>query len=200
MEKSNRTSMFIYQNEAVKSALLRWWQSMMLSADELKSKNIKPAFSGMKAQLKRCESADAAMMTEGFRALWFSLPIELTEKAKAHDIERWATIASALVYVQQVSESKLAFAAGLKGDSDKSVVSEMRFSQLQNAKTPDEFSRRLRRILQQVKGKVAVLSLAQDIEQWFIEQNAFQPRKAENRVCVKWAMEYYRAAASKSGK
>lgn len=200
MGKANKGSLTIRRSDAVKSSVLRWWQGMMLSGDELKAKHIPPAPSGLKARLKRCESIDAAMLSEGFRSLWFSLPPELTENAKPADIERWATIAAALVYVQQSSDASLAAAAGTKGNGDKSVVSELRFAQLQSAKTADEFLRRLRRILLQIKGKVAVVTLAQDIEQWFIEQNLYRPRKAENRIAVQWAMDYYRAAGSRSGK
>ncbi len=194
MEATDRELKTIHHSEEIKSALLRWWQSMMLSPDELRKYHIKPASSGMKAKLKRCESIDAAMMTEGFRQLWMSLPQAVTEQALPHDIERWALIAATLVYVQKMSQYKLATAAGSKAGGEKSVVSEMRFAQLQSAKNPEEFLRRIRRILQQLKGEVAVLSLAQDIEQWHSEQLLYRPRKAENRVAVQWAMDYYRAA------
>jgi len=198
--KTTKKSIFIHENDKMKSSLLRWWQSMMLPENKLNEKKILAAPSGMKARLKRCDSIDAAMLSDGFRALWFSLPDALTSEPKPTDIECWATIAAALVYVQEVSEMKLAKAAGAKGDGDKSRVSEMRFAQLQNAKTPDEFLRCLRRILQQIKGKVAVVSLAQDIEQWFMEQAHFRPRKADKRICVQWAMDYYQAAAAKTSK
>jgi CRISPR system Cascade subunit CasB len=76
-------------------------------------------------------------------------------------------------------------------------VSELRFSQLQNSKTPDEFLRRMRRILKQINGEVSVEELGNDIEQWFFEHNQFRPRKAEKRISVRWAMDYYRAATLK---
>lgn len=175
----------------------RWWQCMFLSPDELKKTGMFPAPTAHKAQLKRCDSIDAAMLTEGFRKLWFSLPEELTATAKSSEIECWATIAAALVYVKNDSKSKLAEAAGSKAGGEKSVVSELRFAQLQDAKTPDGFLRRLRRILQQIKGDISVTSLAKDIEQWFKEHNTLRPRKAEKRIAVQWAMDYYRAASKK---
>lgn len=175
----------------------RWWQCMFLSPDELKKIGMLPAPTAHRAQLKRCDSIDAAMLAEGFRKLWFSLPEELTQAAKASEIECWATIAAALVYVKSDSNTKLAEAAGNKGEGEKSVVSELRFAQLQGAKTSDDFLRRLRRILQQVKGNISVLSLAQDIEQWFKEHNTLRPRKADKRIAVQWAMDYYRAASKK---
>ncbi|QMV16518.1 type I-E CRISPR-associated protein Cse2/CasB [Vibrio spartinae] len=194
MEQSKPTSFSIRHHSAVRQTLQRWWQSMVLSKDELKKMDGYPAPSGAKARLKRCDSVDSAMMTEGFRLLWMALPEALTEQAKPQDIECWATIAAALVYIPAEYKTLFARAAGKKGDNDKSAVSEMRFAQLQAAKTPDEFLRRLRRILQQVKGQVSSLALAQDIEQWFFEHHSMRPNKADKRIAVQWAMDYYRAA------
>jgi CRISPR system Cascade subunit CasB len=186
-----------------KKVVLRWWQSMMIAPAQLKDKGVVPAPSAYKAQIRRCGAADAAMLTEGFRALWANLSDETTKvdtshKVQSQAIECWATIAAVLVYVKSDSKSKLAVAAGKKGDNDKSVVSELRFSQLQNAKTPEDFLRRLRRIVQQIKGEVAVVNLAENIHQWFSEYYQFVPRKADKRITVQWAMDYYRAASGKN--
>ncbi|WP_236688606.1 type I-E CRISPR-associated protein Cse2/CasB [Photobacterium angustum] len=70
----------------------------------------------------------------------------------------------------------------------------MRFSQLQAAKTPDELLRTSRRLLKLMKGKVDPLTLAEDIKQWFSEHHHSEFVRAKNRICVKWAMDYYRAA------
>jgi CRISPR system Cascade subunit CasB len=192
-------------DEHAKRVLLRWWQSMMLSSSQLndKDKGISPAPTAHKAQLKRCKSADAVMLTEGFRALWIKLNDDATKsagtvKAQSQAIECWAAIAAVLVHVKKDSSYKLAFAAGKKGEGDKSVVSELRFSQLQNAKTPEDFLRRLRRIVQQLKGEVTVVNLAENISQWFAEYYQFIPRKADKRISVQWAMDYYRAASGKA--
>ncbi|MDY0207930.1 MAG: type I-E CRISPR-associated protein Cse2/CasB [Pseudomonas sp.] len=184
-------------NKDVERIVQRWWQSMFLSPDELKKSGLFPAPTAHKAQLKRCDSIDAAMLTEGFRKLWFSLPEELTQTAKSTDIECWATIAAALVHVKNDSKNKLAEAAGSKAGGEKSIVSELRFAQLQDAKTADDFLRRLRRILQQIKGDISVVSLTQDIEQWFKEHRSLMPRKADKRIAVQWAMDYYRSASKK---
>lgn len=182
-------------DEQSKQTVLRWWQSMNLPADQLKEKGLISAPTVHKAQLKRCESADAAMLTEGFRTLWLSLDSELIETRKAQHIECWATIAAVLVHVKTDNKLKLAQAAGKKGDGDKSVVSELRFAQLQNAKSPDDLLRRMRRIVQQVKGELSVVRLAEDIHSWFAEQHQLRPCKADQRISVQWAMDYYRSAA-----
>lgn len=185
-------------DEHSQKALLRWWQSMNLPASQLKEKGILPAPTAHKAQLKRCESADAAMLSQGFRALWDKLSEDETESKASQGFECWATIAAVLAHVKSDNKIKLALAAGKKGDGDKSIVSELRFSQLQNAKTPDEFLRRLRRIVQQLKGEVSVVYLASDIHRWFAEFYQFRPRKADKRISVQWAMDYYRAASGKT--
>lgn len=176
----------------------RWWQSMFLSPLELKEKGIVPAPSVFKARLKRCDSAQAVMLTEGFRALWLSLPDEVTESTDDNAIEAWANIAAALVFVKKDVPHSLATASGRKGDGDKSLVSELRFAQVQNAKTPEDFLRRVRRTLQQVKGEVSVVNLAKDIHQWFAEHHRLRPRTAGKPVTLRWAMDYYRAASGKT--
>lgn len=179
-------------------AAYRWWQSMFLSADELKAFNNFPAPTVFKAQLKRCSTIDTAMLSEGFRDLWLSLPEEISSSTKPQvpekRIETWAAIAAVLVFVKEDVKTKLACAAGQKGDGDKSIVSESRFAQLQNAQTPDEFVMRLRRILQQLGGKVSVEHLINDILQWFAEHYGLRQERSKKRLTVRWAMDYYQAA------
>lgn len=184
-------------DEHMKKVVLRWWQSMFLPPSELLTKHLQAAPTAHKAQLKRCESADAAMMTEGFRSLWLQLPDEVINNDASQHIECWATIAAILVHVKKDVDSNIATQAGKKGNGDNSLVSELRFAQLQNAKTPEDFARRMRRIVQQIKGEVSVLSLANDIQQWFVEHYQFRRRSVKNRISIRWAMDYYRAASSK---
>lgn len=185
-------------DDQTKMRVLRWWQSMNLPSEQLIRKGIQPAPTLYKAQLKRCTSIDAAMLTDGFRDLWLSLPDEIISKESAKNIECWACIAAVLVHVKIDDQQKLAQAAGKIGKGDKSVVSELRFAQLQSAKTPEEFLRRLRRIVHQLRGALSVETLAADIHQWFREHNQLRPRPADKRISVQWAMDYYRAASGKS--
>ncbi|MCD9527871.1 MULTISPECIES: type I-E CRISPR-associated protein Cse2/CasB [Photobacterium] len=170
-----------------------WWQSLVLSDAELKEKHLHSAPSGHKAKLKRTESVDAVLMQDAFRTLWLSRPEQ--EHHSANNMECWAVIAASLVHVSPGYQDGIAAAAGKKPEkSDKSLVSEMRFSQLQAAKTPDELLRTLRRLLKLMKGKVEPLTLAKDIDQWFSEYHHSGLVRANNRISVKWAMDYYRAA------
>ncbi|MBD2783307.1 type I-E CRISPR-associated protein Cse2/CasB [Xenorhabdus sp. DI] len=181
-------------NNFEKSRLLRWWESMFLSPEELNEKDIRPAPRVYKAQLKRCQDINSVFHTEGFRALWHSLPDEITQNADDKTMNLLAMIAMTLVYVKTNTDTNLATAAGTKTDNDKPIVSSHRFAQLQAARTPDEFMTRLRRILQQLNGQVSVLSLANDIETWMKEHHQPRSYRANKRLAVQWAMDYYKAA------
>ncbi len=184
----------LYGYQELQSNVLRWWESLFLSSDELNKKGIISAPSRYKAELKRCESITAIMLTEGFRALWLSFPSELINQAKTEDIERWAVIVAVLVYITQNGEKHFATIAGEKDESKKSCISESRFLQLQSSRNYDEFIRRLRRILIQIKGKSSVLSMCKDLEKWVLEKQQIRSVQASEQVIVEWAMKYYRAA------
>jgi|GEM_PF-674101 CRISPR system Cascade subunit CasB len=191
----------------------RWWQSMFLDTSELKEKHIQPAPTSHKAELKRCDSADDAMLSEGFRALWIALLnsgleealLSMSKETQTQKLEAWATVAAVLVHIKQDNGEKLAVQAGKKlnkqGEpTDKSIVSELRFAKLQNTPTPDDFLKRLRRIIHQLDGKVSPTKVVADILQWFQEHYDRQPRKADKRITVQWAMDYYRSANQKASK
>lgn len=178
------------------STALRWWKSMYASASELKKEGFQAAPTAWKAELKRAESIDAVLLTQGFRALWLSLSSEITEgheKQVGENMLCWAAVAGALVCVSENHTESFAKLAGKKADGDKPVVSEMRFAQLQQAQTPDEFLRRMRRILKQLKGKASVTQLAKDTCIWYQELTSNYPRQADKRIAVRWAMDYYQA-------
>ncbi|MCZ2721466.1 type I-E CRISPR-associated protein Cse2/CasB [Marinomonas sp. 15G1-11] len=191
----------------------RWWQSMFLDVSALKEKHIQPAPTAHKAELKRCDTADDVMLLEGFRALWMALLdngleetlLQMTKERQTQKLESWATVAAVLVHIKQDNGEKLAVQAGKKLDkqnkpTDKSIVSELRFAKLQNTPTPDDFLKRLRRIIQQLDGKVSPTKVAADILQWFDEHYDRQPRKADKRITVQWAMDYYLSANQKASK
>ncbi|MBQ0623960.1 type I-E CRISPR-associated protein Cse2/CasB, partial [Proteus mirabilis] len=184
----------LYNYPELKINVLRWWESLFLSPNELSKKGILPAPNRYKSELKRCDSITAIMLTEGFRALWLSFPVDLINNATTEDIERWAIIVAILVYITQDSEKHFATIAGEKDESKKSCISESRFLQLQSSRTYDEFIRRLRRILIQIKGKSSVLSMCKDIEKWVLEKQRFSSIQTNKQIIIEWAMKYYQAA------
>lgn len=191
---SKADNLTLYAHPELERNILNWWSSLFLSFDELKKKGISPAPSRYKAELKRCQTMTAVMLTEGFRSLWLSFPTELIKQAKKEDIERWAMIVAVLVYINTNSDKHFATVAGGKGESDKSIVSESRFLQLQSSRTEEEFLRRIRRILLQIKGNTSVILIAKDIEHWLLEKEKKRLVRPNQQVIVQWAMKYYQAA------
>ncbi|RVU35684.1 type I-E CRISPR-associated protein Cse2/CasB [Rheinheimera riviphila] len=170
----------------------QWWQQMMLPQAEL---NVPKAPARYRAELRRCGSADAAMLTEGFRVLWLALPAEIREQ-HSYSIEAWATVAAILSHVSQAQEKTFGASLGqLDAKTDKAVVSELRLQQLQGAKTSQDFFRRLHRLVRQLGGKANPEALIADILDWFGEHYTQQPRRADKRVAVRWALDYYSVQA-----
>lgn len=183
-------------NFAGELELMRWWQAMMLSEPELAKLNIRPAPTVFRAELKRAQTPEAVLMTQGFRALWLSLPEPARERRES--MLAWAALAGILSHVKQQDNSRN-FAAGL-GQLDektgKPKVSELRFQQLQGARTPEEFYRRLHRLIKQVNGQSRVSSLAKGVLDWFTEHYGRTSLRADKKIAVRWAMDYYQAANS----
>ena len=179
--------------------LYRWWRSIACSPEELKADGIQPAPTVYRAELKRAASPDAVLLTSGFRALWLSLPQEVREeKARPWTPLAWATVAGVLSLVRTNMDGRFGSALGqIDPGTDKPRVSELRFAQLQGAKTPEDFYRRLCRIIRQLKGSAPVMPLAKDILTWYGEHYSKLPERADKRLSVTWAMDYYRAADAK---
>lgn len=179
--------------------LYRWWRSIACSPEELKADGIQPAPTVYRAELKRAASPDAVLLTSGFRALWLSLPQEVREeKVRPWTPLAWATLAGVLGLVRTNMDGNFGAALGqIAPGTDKPIVSELRFAQLQGARTPEDFYRRLSRIIRQLKGRAPVIPLARDILVWFDEHHRKLPKRADKQLSVTWAMDYYRAADTK---
>lgn len=175
--------------------LMRWWQAMMLSEQELTKLKIRPAPTVFRAELKRAQTPEAVLMTQGFRALWLSLP-EAAQQRQKWSMLAWATLAGVLSHVKKQDGSRsFAFGLGqLDEKTDKPRVSELRFQQLQGARTPEEFYRRLHRLIKQVNSQTRVISLARGVLDWFDEHYGYAPLRADKKIAVRWAMDYYQAA------
>lgn len=182
---------------AGRDALLYWWESMNLSYDELKRPTAPTVW---RAELKRAQHPEAVLLTEGFRGLWLKLPDDafpafLDKKNPHQKMLAWATVAGVLSHVRHHKKGRFAEVFGQKDSkTQKPLVSELRFHQLQAARTPTDFYRRLHRLVRLVGGELPVDDLAKGILDWFAEQAGHQPGNAAAGVAVRWAMDYYTAA------
>ncbi|WP_341501785.1 type I-E CRISPR-associated protein Cse2/CasB [Gallaecimonas sp. GXIMD4217] len=185
-------------------SLLRWWQAMTLPPAELEALKLKPAPTLYRAELKRAEGPEGALLTQGFRALWLKLPERARNRASWSPLA-WATIAASLSHVRQLPaespEQSFATSLGrIDPKTDKPRVSELRFQQLQNARSPEDFFRRLRRLVKLLGGSCNPQSLAADTLSWFAEHHQLSPRRADKRIALRWAMDYYQAADKAASK
>ncbi|AUJ72263.1 type I-E CRISPR-associated protein Cse2/CasB [Pseudoalteromonas sp. NC201] len=178
----------------------RWWISMSNDEERQSAHRVKPAPTVFRAQLKRAARLDDVYLTQGFSALWQDLPAEIHDNQKHWLMPCFAVIAKSLSMVRGHHDSG-SFAHDLgrvEAEGEKPLVSELRFQNLQAAKNEQEFVTQLSRLLAQLNNKTNILSLADDIACWFEEHNYQAPRRADKRIAVRWAMDYYKDVANKA--
>ena len=180
-----------------------WWQRLTLSPEMLKKLGSRPGWSkGVRAELRRCDRPEAALLTEGFRHLWDGLGRDEIAKDALYV---WAGVAMVLSELkdEQAGVSLAAEAGKAKGDpkkqgeSKKPPMSELRFQQLLECHSFEELLMRLRRALALVnKEGVSVVSLADDILQWWKEnESPWRPERPTQGVAFRWANDYFRQVA-----
>lgn len=182
------------------AALRRWWQRLTLTPQELIALTHQPPLPrGVRAVLRRCDSADAAMLTQGFRELWAMLP-ETTQQADYRDeqLQVWSCIA--LIAAELRKEEKgvsLAKRLGQQKDNTgKPLMSELRFQQLLSCPTPAEFIQRLRRALALAnKQDMSVVLLASVIALWWREHRGRLSAKPTQRLGFVLANDYFAATS-----
>jgi CRISPR system Cascade subunit CasB len=89
-------------------AVRRWWQRLTLSAEALKAHTDAPAWpKGLRATLRRCDTIEAAMITEAFRHLWRQLPEggEKNQWQRDQILQIWACTALVAAPFLRLSET-----------------------------------------------------------------------------------------------
>ena len=182
-------------------ALRRWWQRLTLSADALKAyTEARPWPKGMRATLRRCDTIEAAMLTEAFRHLWSLLPAkeDQTESQRDRRLQAWACIALVVAELRE-DAAKMPLGARLgqqKRETGKPHMSELRFQQLMTSRTPEELLQRLRRALALIdKRGVSVVHLADNIALWWREYQGGMSPQPTRRLGFLWANDYFGATA-----
>lgn len=176
---------FCLREADTRETLMKWWQKL---EDQR----------GSRAELRRSETLEAILLTEGFRNLWQALG--QTGRNRQGDILAWACVAAALADVRRQRESKnITFAKCLgeqKERTGKPHMSELRFAQLQKSRSGDDFLKRLRRALALINKAAPILSLADNILHWFHEQQSHQGAKPMDRLAARWATDYFTAVSA----
>jgi len=156
-----------------------WWESLA-------------GHRGERAVLRRAGRPEEVMLTTPFFH-FLSFPGISSSWSKEQNLMGSAMVAAILSRVKE-NHSQLSFAESLAKPLEKggkSPVSELRFSALQKSRTVDEFFTRLSRAVSLLRGKVNILSLANDIVHWERELRSGRALKPMNRLTVKWANDYF---------
>lgn len=181
------------KDEQVRAVVLQWWEQLQGLHENTNQR-------AARSELRRCQSLDAVLLSEGFGALWLALG--KTGRRRNRDILAWACVAAALAEVRKQPENENAtFARCLgaeKENSGKPCMSELRFARLQKSRDGNDFLMRLRRALALINKTAPVLSLADDILQWFHEKQGYQDFAPADRLSVRWATDYFTALSTYS--
>ncbi|TQV82462.1 type I-E CRISPR-associated protein Cse2/CasB [Exilibacterium tricleocarpae] len=160
---------------------------------------------GTRAHLRRCNSPEEVMLKSGFYQLVQKLDVvPLADQTKDDAIPwlrrqyQWqnaaATLAGVSAHIDQIVQAySFSYQLGL-GKGGKPTMSELRFQQLQKCRDWDELYIRLLRAVRLLERKVNLLSLADDIFCWPLEQRELA-QEPNNRLHVRWATDYYNAAS-----
>ncbi len=166
-------------------ALKHWWE--WLSENR-----------GDRANLRRVHAVDEALLSPAFARFLKMMPgcwlKGETGKGVKLNMYEIALVAAVLARVKSEPAKEQSFAKSLatpKEGSSKSVMSELRFQQLQKSRTPDEFFMRICRAVNLLGGRVSVESLADDIVHWLVEYRFGPASKPQHRLAVRWAQDYY---------
>lgn len=182
------------------AALRRWWQRLTLPPHELaRLTKQRPLPPGVRATLRRCDSAEAAMLSQGFRELWAALP-EATKQTnyRAEKLQVWSCVALIAAELRdEKSDISLATRLGQQKDlTGKALMSELRFQQLLSCQTPEEFIQRLRRALALANKKdISVVLLASVISLWWREHGGRLSAKPTQRLGFVLANDYFDATS-----
>ncbi|MDP0562630.1 MAG: type I-E CRISPR-associated protein Cse2/CasB [Candidatus Endonucleobacter sp. (ex Gigantidas childressi)] len=151
---------------------------------------------GDRAELRRAESPEDILLTPAFSHFLQQMP-EDWDDSKKIQIQDAAMVAAVLARVKTAeSNKKTTFATALakpKEKRGKAAMSELRFQQLQKSRTPDDFFRRVCRAVALLNGKANIACLADDVLHWLQEHRYGPASKAQDRLAVRWASDYYAA-------
>lgn len=182
-------------------AVRRWWQRLSLSPVELKQLTPQPGLPrGVRAALRRCDTLDAALLTQAFRELWRILP-EATREASFMDanLEKWGSIALVLAELRaEVPDKALATRLGQQqGTTKKPIMSGLRFQQILACHTPEEMVQRLRRALALAgRSEASAVLLADVVALWWREYRSGPSARPTHRFGFVLANDYFGATAA----
>lgn len=166
---------------------------------------------GDRARLRRADSPEDILLTDAFFHFLYRMDQATPNWSQNTPMLTSACMAGALSHVKtdkqtpsrlynnketDAAKKMAGFAEQLatpKETKSKAPMSELRFQQLQKSPTLDDFYRRMIRAIRLLDGNVNLVSLANDIIQWYQEFNKPIGREPAKRLAVRWATDYFTA-------
>ncbi|VGO07097.1 CRISPR-associated protein, Cse2 family [plant metagenome] len=148
-----------------------------------------------RAELRRCPDVQALLM----EAATYRLSDHLLKLEKEKAFPRFnddhaavALVAGVLAHVREDlgNKASLPAALGSTKESERPLLSQMRFQRLLRTRNVDDFYRQLVRAVKLADNKADVAVLANDILAWHCEQHQALP-DPNHRLHSRWARDYY---------
>ena len=154
----------------------------------------------LRASLRQSSSLVDVYMSVGFRDLLKTVKY-MDARNSESVFQSLAVIAGLASYVKNNDESQsFASQMGRAKQGQRPIMSELRFRRLMSIETPEALYRELRRAIKLADGSINLNSLANDVLQWFKEQNFKRLGRVpatgvKSTLPVRWSIEYYDAIA-----
>lgn len=180
-------------NEIILTSVYYWWIRLdPPTANDNWNRSYPKSY---RSEIKRCRNLSDIVLTEGFQVLWKSIHENDVTKVET---ERLAMIAGIIAKISRSSEIKevpvgkcLALkAAEGEVETEKPIISPIRFRQILSVKTDQELYSRFSRILGMVNG-MNTKSLISDLW-WLSAEISDETSRPSFSIRTKWAMDYYK--------
>ena len=172
-----RKTYMVFWKSDDQEKLLVWWSSLANNH-------------GWRAELRRAESPADVLLCQGFRYLYYALAGYWTREENLLGL---AAVAGVIAHIDYLDGRSFAEACATPVDGgSKSVMSELRFSQLQKSRTLDELYTRMIRAVHLLRKKSNPVSVADSILHWTKEMvNEEVDADPRNRIKVRWGLDYF---------
>lgn len=193
-----------YLNSAQEKILREWWRALQpqeknSAGDPPRSGPFAMLDRADRAKLRRCTDPTGVLLQAAFSRLVQHLSKLEHEKVKprfSNDPTAFALVAGVLAHVKNDADNGVSFAflLGHPLEGDRPPLSELRFQRLQTCNDEVDFYRQAIRAVKLLDSRADVVTLANDLLAWVWEYRDGNDTKPRDKLKVRWASDYYRAA------
>lgn len=176
MSETNKMKCRILQEQRWQQEIMAWWEKLKENR-------------GAWAELRRCHSLDEVIGAKSTIELSFNLD-DLPDYIWKKHPEVLACVAGLLAHIKEFSS--LDFGTQLGGGNDEGsqpALSERRFKQLLESRSPEDFYKAMRRVLKILGNRANPVLVADDILRWALENRS--DLNVAKSLKFHWAYQYY---------